>query len=288
MIFFFWIRESFKIIGRSKLFFILSLISTSISVILIIASIVSFQVSNELKAKITRSMTVNIFLKDSLTSEQINNLNVILSEKISIQKVTYIDKQTAAELFIKQTGEDFRKILDYNPLPASYTLSIAEDFLANDSLKQLIGELKQIPEVDEVVYQQEFISEIIRFMDSFKKYLLIVTTILIIISLYVVYSTVKLIINSKYSELETMKLVGAKLSTIKLPIIFNGLITGLFAGLVAIIFFYFISKYVGGIFGAEKYFNVNNMMYLVIALCAGPLLNLLVSIIALRKISLKI
>ena len=282
------IRESFKIIGRAKLSFILSLISTSISVILIISSIVTFQVSNELKTKITRNMTINVFLKDSVTNLQVNSIKAMLGEKKSVQKVSYIDKQTAAEIFIKQTGEDFRKILDYNPLPASFTLFIADDFLVNDSLNQLIAELKQIQEIDEVVYQQEFISEIIRIMDSLKKYLLIATTVLILISLYVVYSTVKLIISSKYDELETMKLVGAKLSTIKLPIIFNGLLTGLFAGVVAMGFFYVISKYVGGLLGAEKYFDVNNILYLVIALITGPLLNLLVSITALRKISLKI
>ena len=145
-----------------------------------------------------------------------------------------------------------------------------------------------MPEVDEVVYHQEVISEIIRFIKKIKKYLVIATTVLILISLYVVYSTVKLIISSKYDELETMKLVGAKLSTIKLPIIFNGLITGLFAGLIAMGFFYLISNYVGGWLGAEKYFDVKNILYLVIALSTGPLLNLLVSIAALRKISLKI
>lgn len=288
MIFFFWIRESLKIISRSKLSFILSLISTSISVILIIASIVSFQISNELKSKITRSLTINVFLKDNLTVEQVNNLRVLLSEKRSVQNINYIDKQTAAEIFIKQTGEDFRKILDYNPLPASFAITIADDFLAKDSLNKLIGELKQFPEFDEVVFQQEFISEILRFLESFNKYLLIATTVLILISVYVVYSTTKLIINSKYNELETMKLVGAKLSTIKLPIIFNGLITGLLAGIIATGFYYTISKYIGGLLGAEKYFDVNNLSYLLVALCTGPLLNLLVSIVALRKISLKI
>lgn len=211
-----------------------------------------------------------------------------LQANVSIAKVVYIDKKTAADIFIKQTGEDFRKILDYNPLPASFSLTLANNFNMNDSLKYFINQLKKYPEVDEVIYEQEFMTAIINFLDTFKKYLLIATTLLILISLYIVYSTVKLIIASKYNELETMKLVGAKLSTIKLPIIFNGLITGLLSGILAASFYYIIFKYAGSFSGIEKYFAVDNLYYLLIALCTGPVLNLFVSAIALRKISLKI
>ncbi len=288
MIFIFWVSESIKIIGRSKLSFILSLISTSISVILIIASITSFKISDELKSRLTKTVTINVFLKESISGESLQSLQDSLKTNDAFSRVVYIDKKTAAEIFIKQTGEDFRKILDYNPLPASFSLTINENFMSADSLNLLISKLKNIPEIDEVVYEQEFISAIINFLDTFKKYLLVITTLLILISLYIVYSTVKLIINSKYNELETMKLVGAKLSTIKLPIVFNGLITGLLSGLLAATFYYLIVMYAGSIPGLERYLRMNYWFYLIIVLCTGPLLNLIVSVIALRKISLKI
>ncbi|QQS34664.1 MAG: hypothetical protein IPM56_10355 [Ignavibacteriales bacterium] len=229
-----------------------------------------------------------MFLKDNIASEQVASLQDSLQQISSVKKVKYISKEKAAEIFIQQTGDDFRKILDYNPLPASFSISIGEEALSNDSLNTLLTRLKKIDSVDEVVYQQEFISELIKYLDSFKKYLLLATAVLILISLYVVYSTIKLIISSKYSELETMKLVGAKLSTIKLPIIFNGLIVGLIAGILSAAFYFLVTRYAGGLISLEKYFDMNNVFYLAVAIGSGPLLNLLVSVIALRKISLKI
>lgn len=283
----FWFKEAFKSIGRAKSSFILSLISTSISVLLIVASIILIQLSNKFQTNLKEKLNINIFLQDSVSKSTINSIGKILNSKEYINSVNFIDKNEAADNFIKDTGEDFRKILDYNPLPVSYSVTLKEDFVKKDSINKIVSELNKINGVDEIVYQYKFADKVLSFIDSIKKYVFIITAVLFIISLYIVFSTVRLVISLKQEEFETMKLVGAKLSTIKMPVIINGIFIGFLAGLIALGIFLFILSYFGNLIAFKAYFD-SLKIYLLIMVLIGPVLGFLVSTFTLRRINLKI
>jgi cell division transport system permease protein len=203
--------------------------------------------------------------------------------------VEFIPKEKAAEIFLKETGEDFRKILEYNPLPASFTLYLNKEYTTTDSLKKIIGSIEKEEIVTEVVSKMEFLQKVISFSEKIKLYIFIITGFILLVSIYLVYSTVKLIMNSKYEELETMKLVGAKLSTIKLPIIINIIFIGILAGLLSILLFYSVITF----FRIDWTLLINmtgfNLIIIIsLLLLLGPFIGTIVTIIALRKISLRI
>jgi cell division transport system permease protein len=285
---FFWLKEAIKLIGRAKSSFSLSLISISISVFLIIASLMSIQISNEFQQNLKRNVNINIFLKDSITVRDTELLQLQLESKNYISSINYISKDEAARNFIKETGEDFRKLLDYNPLPSSFQVTLNDNYVEKDSLKKIIASLSELTGVDDVVFQQEFVYGILSQIDKVKKYIFVVTAILLFIAVYIVYSTIKLIIKSKYDELETMKLVGAKLSTIKMPIVLNGIIAGILAGIISLAVFYSLFYYFGNLIELKRFYNFNGGLYIVVALLIGPVIVSLVSLISLRKITLKI
>ncbi|HUX59937.1 MAG TPA: permease-like cell division protein FtsX [Ignavibacteriaceae bacterium] len=285
---YFWVKESFKLIRRAKASFFLSLISTCISVLLISASLLSIKLSNQLQNELKQNVSINVFLKDTLSSSSIAQMKSDLSKRRYINSINYIDKDEAAQNFIKETGEDFRKLLDYNPLPASFTITLKENYVEKDSLKRVISSISKIGGVDEVVFQQEFIYKLLNYLSRIRKYIFAITFVLLFISIYIVYSTVKLIVNAKYEELETMKLVGAKLSTIKMPIILNCIFIGILAGLIAFAVFKVLQFYFSNFIPFYQTLNLNDPMYLIILLSIGPLLGLFVSIFSLRKITLKI
>ena len=283
----FWFKEAFKSIGRAKSSFILSLISTSISVLLIVSSIILIRLSNRFQTNLKEKLNINIFLKDSVSNNSVKNIGKILNSKEYINSVKFIDKDEAAQNFIKDTGEDFRKILDYNPLPVSYSITLKEDFVKKESIDKIVAELSKINGVDEIVYQYKFADKVLSFIDSIKKYVFIITAVLFVISLYIVFSTVKLVISLKQEEFETMKLVGAKLSTIKMPVIINGIFIGFLAGIIALGIFLFILSYFGNLIAFNSYFY-SIKIYLLIMVIIGPVLGFLVSTFALRRINLRI
>jgi cell division transport system permease protein len=283
----FWFKEAFKSIGRAKASFILSLVSTSISVLLIVASVVLIQLSSRFQTNLKEKLNINLFLKDSTSQASIKNIEHELKNKNYINSIKFIGKDEAAENFIKDTGEDFRKILDYNPLPVSYSITLKEDFVKKETIDKIIKELSGIQGVDEIVYQYDFADKILSFLDNIKKYVFIITAILLFISVYIVYSTVKLVVSLKQEELETMKLVGAKLSTIKMPVIINGTFIGFLSGLIALGIFLFAVSYFGNLITFQSFFD-DAKLYLLFMLLIGPLLGFLVSAFALRRINLRI
>jgi cell division transport system permease protein len=284
----FWLKEAFKSIGRAKSSFFLSLVSTSISVLLIVASVMIIQISGSVQDSLKKSLNVNLFLKESLKPEQVKDIESEIKGLKFIASTHYISKERAAEIFVKETGEDFRKLLDYNPLPASFTLTLNPDYVEQASINKMLSSLSSIKGVDEVVFQHEYAKKIISFLNELKKYVFILTVILFLISLYIVYSTVKLVTNLKFEELETMKLVGAKLSTIKMPIILNGTLIGLFAGLISLTVFILFIYYFDNYIGLQKLFDINVSFYSVLLAGIGPLIGLLVSIFSLRNLTLKV
>ena len=231
---FFWFKEAFKLIARSKFSFMLALISITLSVILITFSVFIIQFSNHFEQHLKNNIVISVFLKENISNNQIDSVKEELNKKIYLNSSEYINKEKAAEIFIAETGEDFRKILDYNPLPASFNLRLKSEYANQDSIKNIVSNLSKLSWVDEVIFRQDFYQKILSYIDQAKIYVFSLTGLIFLVSLYLVYSTVRLILNSKYSELETMKFVGAKLSTIKMPIIINSAITGIIAGIISL------------------------------------------------------
>jgi len=284
----FWVKEAFKLIGRARFSFILTLISLTLAVIVIEASIVALQLSVMFQKKIKSNINVSVFIKDPFNGKEIENFKSELASYKFIRSFRYVSKDDAAKSFIKETGEDFREILDYNPLPASFVVKLDPNVLDKDSLSLIIKSLSKLEWVDEVIFRNKFVYKLLSYVDSGKKYLIIITGVLIFIAVYLVYSTVKLITNARMSELETMKLVGARLLTIKMPIILNSFITGLIASLLAVAVYYLVSIQADNYQLVNNFIIANRYFYLFSLLTIGPALSFLVTIVALRKLTLKI
>jgi len=284
----FWIKEAFKLIARSKFSFLLALTSITLSVILITVSVFIIRFSNHFEDQLKSNIIISVFIKDNSTNDEIEQIKSELSQLKYLSSSEFIDKDKAAEIFIKETGEDFRKILDYNPLPASFNLKLKNEYANRESIKTIIKTLSDYKWSDEVIFRQDFYQKILMYIDQAKIYVFGLTGLIFLVSLYLVYSTVRLILNSKYSELETMKFVGAKLSTIKMPIILNSAITGFLAGSIALAIVWLLYFYVKGFLLSIDNVIPNKIEFIVILLSLGPIIGILVTIISLRKISLKI
>jgi len=284
----FYFSEAFRSIKSAKSSFILTTISLSISVLLILFSIIAIQISTYYSSGFKSSIKINVFIKDDIEKSDLQKFRDELNSKKYSRNIQFISKDEAAEKFIKETGEDFRKILDYNPLPASFIIRIDEKYANADSLKAITNELATYSLVDEVVFREGFIYSMLKYLDNAKIYLFILTVVVCLIALYLIYATIKLIINSRMIEFETMKLVGAKLSTIKIPVVLYGIVAGIFAGLLSFATFTFFLEQIKSFSSLSRILNINFIQYLIIIFSTGPILVLVVSFITLRKVSLKI
>ncbi|MEI7811266.1 MAG: permease-like cell division protein FtsX [Ignavibacteria bacterium] len=286
----FIIKEVFQYIKSAKVSFLLSLLSTCLSVVLVTTSYILLTLSSNFENSIKEKLTFNLFISENFAGDD----TIVLKEKLSglsfVKTINYLDKEAAAQSFIKETGEDFRKVIDYNPLPASVEVKLKPEYVSSINIEQITKQFKSIEGVDEVVFQSEAVYKILSIISSVRIYVLAVAVFLILLSVYIVFSTNRLIINSKLIELETMKLVGARLSTIKLPIILNGFIIGITSSFISFLLMKLLTQLLKDNYLTESIVYVNNfsLYVLVVILLSGPLIGLSGGIFSVRKITLRI
>jgi len=285
----FIIKEVFKIISRAKLHFFLNLVSLTISIILLTITLIIFFGSEAFNKFLNENISLTIFLEDDISSERKDEIERIIKSKPYTFKSEYISKEKAYEIFLDETGEDFKKILETNPLPASFNIYLNNDYLNKESLNKIITEISELSGVSEVISKMDFYQTLLNTTSKLKDYLLVITFIMIITSVYLVFSTNKLIINSNSEKYETMKLVGAKLSTIKAPIILNIISVGFIAGLLSLGFFYLLeSSLKVDLNLVLKYFNLERTLIFTFIIFVGPLLGFITTLLSLKGITLKI
>src|ERR1035437_11019733 len=164
----FYLKEMLRSIRRAKSSLFLSLTSMVIAMLLIIGSVMTIQISADFQRELKNNISINIFLKENLTKEESASVEKEIKQKNFVNTVKYIDKEEAAEKFIKETGEDFRRILDYNPLPASFSVTLKEKYVEPDSLNKIIHVFSKLNGVDEVVFQQEYVKKVLTYLTTFK------------------------------------------------------------------------------------------------------------------------
>jgi cell division transport system permease protein len=284
----FYFREAFKSVSRAKASFFLTFLSLTVAIILVVGSAAIFRLSSTFEDRLKNNVKVNVFIKDNITESEKENYKKELEKKRFVSSVDYISKKEAASEFIKQTGEDFSEILDYNPLPASFTLKINTSIASEDSLNILLNEISGYKWVDEVVFKDQFLLNILNYLNRVRIYLFIVTGLICLIAIYLVYSTVKVINKARFRELETMKLVGAKLSTIKIPILMNSFLAGILSGGIAFLILWYLLQQLNEFPVILIFVNENLYLFTGLLIVAGPILSLMVTIYALKNVSLKI
>ena len=260
----FYISESFKSIFRAKLASFITVITLSISIGFIGLSFALLILSNKIETTWKNDIKVNIFINDSVSTNQLAKLKKSITESKNVKNVIYYSKKEARKKFIELTGNEFDKILDINPLPRSFSVSFSGN-INKKSIKKIISKFEKLKGVDEVIYD---------YVNSMKIIIFALTVLFSLISFYLLYSTSKIIMSQRMIQFNTMKLVGAKLSTIKIPILLTGLILGFTASLLCIFLFdssYWVLRRVYPRIRFDNYLYIINVGLLILGLLFGPI-----------------
>ncbi len=216
--------------------------SILIGIFLIITANLSYLVEN-LRGRVE----LEVFLDDSFNEEKIETLSTQIRAIHGVQTLTFISKETAVlayrDLF-KEQKDDYFDALGYNPLPASFRVTLKESYRTStgaDSVFNSISSLADINE-DDVVYRREFLVLMERYIRIAITIDFLVGSIVCLSALLLVSNNIRLIIISKRRAIETMKLVGATRFLIRMPLYIQGTLQGLIGGLLATVFLYGLLK----------------------------------------------
>ncbi|MCX6170678.1 MAG: permease-like cell division protein FtsX [Ignavibacteriales bacterium] len=253
----FYLKETLRIFRKSSFATIVTITITTIAVSLTTVSFFLVFSTNTLSNQVKRSIEVNVYLEDSLNSSDIENIRSSITQIHEVQSVLFISKNDAVKKFLAETGEDFRKVIDQNPLPNSLVVKFQPESLDEMNIEKFTDQFKKLKGVSDVVYDYKTVLRILNFLKSFKYIIYILSVILILLSIYLVYSNNKIQMYGNRNLYVTMKLVGALEKTMKIPLIINGLFIGLISSLFTLFLFHGIL-----ILLTKIYYNIKFIMYL--------------------------
>jgi len=239
--------------------------------------------SKELIKYVKQNIEVQVYLERDLNANEISQLksnliNLSIADiKNNVPQIFLVSKETAAEIFLKDTKENFQDVLGDNPFRDSFTIKLKEEYITEQKLAQIKTNIEKIPFVFEVDYAKDFLKGIIANVNKIYKVLAMVVLIFFIATLLLINNTIKLALYSQRFIIRTMQLVGATDFFIQKPFLKKGLFQGLIAAIISV-FLIFITKKIATdqIDGLELIQN-NTSIYILfgILLVLGPFIGIL-------------
>ncbi len=277
----------------------LSLASTLVMVItlIIISVFVSLTiVANKVTDGLEKKIDMAAYLEDTVSEDQVFELQKLITRREDVVSVNYVSKEEALERWKARNVDDenLRDIIseEDNPLPRSLEIKTEDpedleeiaDLLDDQAYSSLIKELSYKKNKDVV----ERLSRIAGFISIFGWSL---SGVFILISILVIYNTVRLTIFARSEEIDIMRLVGASSGYVRGPFLLEGVAYGIVGTIIASIILYFSFQiampwakgYLGGFDIGEGYLGISFWMVVLMQLLVGILLGVVCSSFAIKK-----
>ncbi|TMM32431.1 FtsX-like permease family protein [Polaribacter aestuariivivens] len=218
------------------------LVSSYISVVISIALVLfmvgvlglvllkSTLVANRVKEKVA----ITLFLKDNVSSKQINSFKASLQEEAFTKRIIYTSKAQAAKQYSKEIGEDFMKFVGENPLKNGIDIYLKAEFITPEKMQELETKFLKNAFVADVSYDKLLISLLTKNIKRFSFWLLVLSGFFGLVAIILINSSIRLSIYSKRFNIKTMQMVGATKSFIRKPFIWRSIKLGFIGALLAL------------------------------------------------------
>jgi cell division transport system permease protein len=188
----------------------------------------SYVLSNTLKSM----QYLRIELKNDAN---IANITSNLSKNKIIKKVEFISKDKGLELLKSTTNTDPTAMLDENPLPNIMNAYLQPTATPLDIEKE-VYDMNLIEGIAGIDYKKSDSKLLDSFITKSTWVLLILISVLLVISVFIIDSTVRLAIFSRRLSIRSMQLIGATNGFIRKPYLLRALLNGLISGFIAVFF----------------------------------------------------
>lgn len=283
-----------------------SLSIAAMAVMLITLTIILFSLianatfSNTIQ-QITDRIDVSVYLKDAVTLPQKDQLIVDLKGIQNVKSVRYVSKDQALENYRQQNANNSDLLVAIsqtdNPLPASISIKPKDP----DKIVEIKNFLEkpdiQALQSDPTSYsgdRKEAIDKITHATSFFRKAGAIGVVVFAIISMLIIFNTIRMAIFNRRGELTIMRLLGASTNYIRGPFIVETMLYGVISATVSVIL-------LNGLFAAAsstlqasslglldidysyRYFSKHFWLFLTAQIAIGIVIATVSSLIATRR-----
>ena len=251
--------------------------------------------------QITDKIDISVYLKDNVTEAQRNNLLDQIKNNSNVKSVAYISKDQALENYKKQNANNVDLLVAIsqtdNPLPATLNIKPKDTNKIND-IKTLLDQ-KDIKALqsDQTSYsgdRKEAIDKIAHATSFFRKAGAAGVVVFALISMLIIFNTIRMAIFNRRDEIQIMRLLGASTSYIRGPFVVETVLYGIISAILSVAFLNALFAASSSTLQASslglldinysyQYFGAHFWTFLTVQLAIGILIGAASSIIATRR-----
>jgi cell division transport system permease protein len=215
---------------------------TSVMTILVLAVAISLAgcfyiiVANiqQLTGNLQASNQMSLFLKEHVTESAAQKLSEQLKQNANIESIKFINKTQAMNEFKANSGfGEALNALESNPLPHVIQVLPKHVLDNREALDQLMAEFKQIPQVELVQVDMQWVERLQAIMLIASRGVMVVSVLLGFAVTFITGNTIRLELQNRQDEVYISKLVGATHAFIQRPFLYTGFWLGFIAGFSA-------------------------------------------------------
>jgi len=182
----------------------------------------------------SNALDISVYMKTSASLEDTQRAAERIRKRRDVDEVTVIPADDALAEFRRSSGfGEALEALKDNPLPHALVVRPDAEFRTPGQVESLTQELKQVPGVDLVQLDTEWVTRFNAILDVVRRVVFLAAGLFSLGILVIVGNTIRLDIENRRDEIEVTKLVGGSDAFVRRPFLYNGLWYGLGGGLVA-------------------------------------------------------
>lgn len=204
-----------------------------VSLLLVGISVLAYLNVNSIIGGIEQKNEVIVYLNDDTTDEEITQIGENLRGMPNVTQVAFYSKEQAYESLKESMAEYevlFESLGDDNPLVDAYRIKVADI----SGISATIAQIRTFDHIYSIRAPYDFVNVLVQLRKILTLVMGAIILAMVMVSMVIISNTTKTSVYSRREEIRIMKYVGATDSFIRFPFFVEGMITGFFAGVLAL------------------------------------------------------
>jgi cell division transport system permease protein len=273
------VREALTASRRAPLLSILGVVTIAFSLFAFgLFGLVAINIRKALE-QVEERVEVRAFRGDSTDIESVAAAMKDIGEFPEVARVEYVSREQALERARKEMGE-FADVFEAGVLPASIEVYLRSGMRDPTTVKSVADRIRTYHFVDDVRYGEEWVEKLYRLRNIATVAGLALGIAFAAVAIIIIGATIRMTVLARAKEISIMRLVGATDMFIRLPFLIDGLVKGVFGGLLALVFVWVANRVVNEYFIQTIFFS-REMIFL--GVVGGAFMGVLGSLVSVGR-----
>ena len=225
----FVVQETFVNMIRNKLMTLAAVVTMALTLaILGVFGVMSWKLERAVN-DLPNKFEMKVYFKDQTAADREKVVVQKISQSPHVAKVTFTSKADAWKNAKTSLDKKITNEVNVNPMTDELNIRLNDAAMTENVAKWLMS----LPEIDAVNDSRTEVNLLLKIQMAIRLAGAILTLVLLIASVVIIHNTIRLTISSRKDDIHVMQLIGAAPTTIRTPLVCEGMLQGVFGALVA-------------------------------------------------------